>query len=231
MFISVAALETLAQDKIPAPSLNTHMLIIPSYGSLTVDYPEGWLVDEVAVGALSISNSMELLINKTSADLQSGDVFVTVQAMPRDEWDAPVIASDLTAGEIAGLLYTIREGTNTQIDGTIDSFSPQDFDAAQMNLSSPDYQAMVRVVDIEAAVVVVEARTLPDSFDEFEETLASLLNSITFVPVDEGYPLIETYTANVDGGSITFSLPAGWESDEHFGSAFIANTHRSLMTF
>ncbi len=208
-------------------------------GSLTFNYPDGWVTNELLPGFLFVANSQAALdrVNGSSEDstLLPGDVvyYIIGPTAAKAAFDVDTSASALEALQaLSTSLSDSSDAENPTTVGEPGELTIGDYPAARSTISSPELEGLIVALKAADDAVIITLLATPVGETESAEPLfRQVLESIKYTtpappePVAVG-DLVVSYASS--DGRLAIQLPEGWVGRENYGDYEFANSQAAF---
>gem|GEM_PF-3041594 len=155
-------------------------------GTITVNFPEGW-VAEGDNGAVLIANSEEVMAieDPTSVDeIPQGSVLISLSIIPGDIIEVLGLTPDSSPAEVIELFSSFMGGDSMPEFGETEEFEVDDNEAARSTGSDATISATLYAVEKDGNFTFGFGATRPDEVDQFADTIQAIIASATFTATE-----------------------------------------------
>lgn len=208
-------------------------------GSLTFNYPDGWVTDELLPGFLFVANSQAALdrVNGSSEEstLLPGDVvyYIIGPTAAKVAFDVEPTASALEA--LQALSASLSDSSDAEDPTTVGEpgeLTIGDYSAARSTISSPELEGLIIALKpADDAVIITLLATPVGETEAAEAAFRAVLESIKYTtpappePVAVG-DLVVSFASS--DGRLTAQLPEGWVGHESYSDYEFANSQAAF---
>jgi len=155
-------------------------------GSISVSYPEGWVVQGEA-GAIMVANSADTLaIEDPSAvdEIPAGSVMISMSVIPGEMAGAMGLTAESTPAEVIELFSSFMGGEGMPEFGDVEELEIDGNAAARATGSDDTMTATLYAVEKDGNFTFGFGATRPDEVDQFAETIQAVVASATFAAAE-----------------------------------------------
>ncbi|WP_162909420.1 WD40 repeat domain-containing protein [Aggregatilinea lenta] len=166
----------LAQPPLP----NT---FVSQDGSITFDYPEGWIVTEDPYAGIMLATSQTALDNADAGTLVTGDVAIMMAppSMSAMLMSAGGITADTSITDALTALVGVIEGNDVPAFGTPVELDLGGVPAARVDGMLDDADYMIALIQFSPDTYLISVGiSAPGTMSQFDDTLDAILASVSF---------------------------------------------------
>lgn len=226
--LTLGAFPAMAQDEL------TETYGSPTGDGLIVNYPTGWIVEEL------IPNEAIILATSRSAlDAQYADetiparemvLFLYGPALLHRFVDENLETNDLATAH-AILIRAFNQESHDVMYGATESILIAQHPAVTMQFAHEENEGISFLVDFEGAYVFVSIKVARGTIAEHKLIALTVFQTLRYTPIETATPslddLTESYT--FPDSALTVNYPADWVTLEHPGGEFVITNNQELV--